>query len=322
MSLIEQATKRLDELSRAGIVLPWGSGDRQGDDTGRVEDAALGTNGAEADLLVAAAARRMEHLRIATDAAGAHAPAQPQRNRRTATAVELDFAKLGAAGYLVPEQPRSPLADQFRQVKRSLLKNIHVLGQPPLSRSNIIMVTSALKGEGKTFCAINLAMSIAMELDRSALLVDADVLRPAVLGRLGLSTREGLLDVLSEPGRDLSTVLLKTNLPKLGLLPAGTAKLNSTELLTSDAMGRLLDELATTYSDRVVILDAPPLLLTTESQALATRVGQILMIVEASRTSPGAVAQAFEAVEQCPAVMSLLNKCEASSATYGYGYYD
>lgn len=314
MSLIEQATKRLDELSRAGIVLPWSSGGAQGGGEGTPAGAAAKPDGA--DPFLAAAARHMEqHLRAPQERAW-----QPQR--REATPVELDLARLAAMGYLVPGQPRSPLGNQFRQVKRSLLKNVHVPEQPALKRSNVIMVTSALKGEGKTFCAVNLAMSIAMEVDRSVLLVDADVVRPAMLDRLGLPPRDGLLDVLSEARRDVSEVLLKTNVPKLNLLPAGNAKPNSTELLASDAMERLLDELATTYADRVLVLDAPPLLQTTESQALAARVGQILMVVEASRTSPGAVAQAFEAVEQCPVVMSLLNKCAAASATYGYGYYD
>lgn len=317
MSLIEQATKRLDELSRAGIVLPWsGGGERHGEEGGQAEGVAEKVGG-EADPLILAAARRMEPLRAAPPI-----PASLQHQRSPATPVQLNFAQLGAAGYLVPGQPRSPLADQFRQVKRSLLKNVHAAALPALKRSNIIMVTSALKGEGKTFCAINLAMSIAMEVDRSVLLVDADVVRPAVLSRLGLTGGEGLLDVLGDSARDVSGVLLKTNVPKLSILPAGNAQPNATELLASGAMERLLDELAAAYADRVIILDAPPLLPTSESRALAAQVGQILMVVEASRTSPAAVTQAFEAVEQCPVVMSLLNKCEASSATYGYGYYD
>jgi receptor protein-tyrosine kinase len=183
------------------------------------------------------------------------------------------------------------------------------------------MVTSSLPGEGKTYAAVNLALSVAMELDNRVLLVDADVARPAVLERLGLPPSPGLLDVLTKPELDLSEVLLRTNVERLSVLPAGAAQARATELLASEAMNALLDELAARYSDRIILFDAPPLLVSTESRALATQVGQVLLVVEADRTSQGAVRQSLAMLEGCPVVMSVLNKCERSEHGEYYGQY-
>jgi receptor protein-tyrosine kinase len=186
---------------------------------------------------------------------------------------------------------------------------------------SLIMVTSALPGEGKTFCAINLAMSMAREIDTSVLLVDADVVRPEALTRLGVSPRMGLLDLLIDQNITLEDVMLATNVPKLTLLPAGNYNSRSTELLASDAMNRLLGDLAVRYSDHVVIFDSPPLLVTSEAKVLASRVGQVLVVVEACKTPCAAIERAFATLEQCQTVMSLLNKGDEPAPGYGYGDY-
>jgi receptor protein-tyrosine kinase len=183
------------------------------------------------------------------------------------------------------------------------------------------MVTSALLGEGKTFCAINLAMSIAMEVDRSVLLVDADVMRPSVMDRIGLRNARGLLDVLADPQLDLGEVLLRTNVPKLSLLPTGTLHNRASEMLASTAMDKLLIELASRYSDRIVIFDSPPLLMSPGTASLATRMGQTVVVVEASKTPRRTVEQAFDAVADCPKVTALLNKCSSPMDGHVYGYY-
>jgi receptor protein-tyrosine kinase len=183
------------------------------------------------------------------------------------------------------------------------------------------MVTSALPGEGKTFCAINLAMSLSIEVDTSVLLVDADVVRPDVLSQLGVTAEKGLLDLLSDPGLDVGDVLLKTNVPKLSLLAAGTHHDRSTELLASAAMERLLAELSSRYPDRVIIFDAPPLLVTNEAKVLASRMGQVVLVVEAESTSRSAVEQAMATLTQCPIVMSVLNKGRGPIQGHGYGSY-
>lgn len=252
---------------------------------------------------------------------------------RRSREVQLDLVRLEREGYLVSAQARSLLAEQMRIIKRPLLANVakaHVDGPDRIPRANLIQVVSAMPGEGKTFFAMNLAMSIAMEVDHSVLLVDADVLRPSVLSRYGIEPARGLMDVLEAnsvagrtgkpPELELADVMLRTNVPKLNLLPAGTANAQSTEMLASAVMASLLDELASKYSDRIVLFDAPPLISTTESRVLASRVGQVLMVVEADSTTHAQVTQAYAAVEQCPVVLSVLNKCR-SKTTGTYGYY-
>lgn len=225
------------------------------------------------------------------------------------------------AGLLVPGQPRSQLEEEFRIVKRPLLENVRGQGAMRPDRANLIMVTSALAGEGKTQTAINLATSIAMELDHTVLLVEADVLRPSALERLGVQASKGLLDLLEFPQTQLSDVLLRTNIPKLTLLPAGTASSRSTELLASGAMNSLLNELASKYADRIIIFDTPPLLSTTESRVLATHMGQVVMVIEANKTPINTIKQAFATVENHPVVMSMLNKYRGPKGSTAYGYY-
>ncbi len=244
----------------------------------------------------------------------------PTASRRSRE-VRLDLERLEREGYLVPSQARSQLAEQMRIIKRPLLANARGESAQQISRANLIQVVSAMPGEGKTFFAVNLAMSIAMEVDLSVLLVDADVLRPSVLARCGVEPSRGLMDVLKTPSLDLADVMLRTNVPKLSLLPAGAASATSTELLASAAMDRLLDELAAKYSDRIIVFDAPPLIPTTESRVLASRVGQVVMVVEADKTTHTQIAQAYAAVEQCPVVLSILNRCHNKTSAETYGYY-
>ena len=216
---------------------------------------------------------------------------------------------------------RSQLADEFRVIKRPLIANAMGKGGAPINNGNLIMITSALPGEGKSFTAINLAISIAMELDNTVMLVDADVARPSVLNMLGLPPAPGLLDVVAKNSVDISSVLMRTNIEKLSILPSGTQHPRATELLASDAMVRLLDDMASRYSDRIIIFDSPPLLLTTESRVIATHMGQIVMVVNAGNTAQAAVLQAVATIEACPVKMMVLNQSrQAASDGYGYGY--
>jgi receptor protein-tyrosine kinase len=320
MSLIEQAAKRLQELKRAGIDVslpPLAASP--------VPAAAPVVSPVSVVTAVPPAVVPSVRPDVAAQASASEAPAPavkddsahaaPRRSRE----VHLDLARLEREGYLVSAQARSQLAEQMRLIKRPLLANARGETAQPIHRPNLIQIVSAMPGEGKTFFAMNLAMSIAMEVDHSVLLVDADVLRPSVLARYGIEPARGLMDVLSSSTLDLADVLLRTNVPKLSLLPAGTAHSQSTEMLASAAMEALLDELASKYSDRIVLFDAPPLIPTTESRVLASRVGQVVMVVEADHTTHAQVTQAYAAVEQCPVVLSVLNKCRnRAGETYGY----
>jgi receptor protein-tyrosine kinase len=253
-------------------------------------------------------------LRPAVEAA----PAEPPRRSKQ---VEIDLARLAAAGYVTPTAPRSRLADEMRVIKRPLVSNAQGKSAAPVQVANLIMVTSALPGEGKTFMSINLAISIAMELDTTVLLIDADVARPAIPERLGLSNDRGLLDLLTHRDIDVADVMLRTNIERLSVLTAGTPHSRATELLASEGMERLVDEMASRYPDRILVFDAPPLLSSTESRVLATHMGQIVLVVEADRTPQASIRQALAAVEQCPVVMTVLNKIERSETGSYYGSY-
>ncbi|HEX6707555.1 MAG TPA: XrtA-associated tyrosine autokinase [Albitalea sp.] len=316
MSIIEQAARRLEELRRSGIEVPERAA------------VAAGLKRRSEESIPEQAARRLEDARVTTPGAldrqppAVHEIRPPRPGAGTKSKqVEIDLARLGAMGYLTPEKPRAQIADEFRVVKRPLLMNVMGKSAAPVDRANLVMVTSSLPGEGKTFVTVNLAISIAAELDKTVLLVDADVSRPSVLSRLGLAPSPGLLDVLSDPSVELSDVLLRTNIDGLTVLPAGKPRGQATELLASDGMARLLDEMATRYADRVLIFDAPPLLPSTESRVLATHMGQVVVVVEAERTAQKSVMQAMATLESCPVVMPLLNKASRSEVGFYYGYY-
>ncbi len=235
--------------------------------------------------------------------------------------IEIDLERLHTMGFVTPAAPRSLAADEFRVIKRPLLDNASGKSAAPVANGNLIMVTSAMPGEGKSFTAINLAMSMAMELDYRVLLVDADVAKPSLMKTLGLPPSSGLLDLLLDKRTDMADVMLRTNVEKLTLLPSGTPHPRATELLASDAMTSLVEEMGRRYPDRVIIFDSPPLLLTTESRVLATHMGQIVMVVQAEKTLQSQVKHALTTIEACPVKMLVLNQARGGDqAAYGYGY--
>ena len=245
------------------------------------------------------------------------------RTNATSRHVDIDLQKLVAAGYIRPGAPGSLIAEEFRVLKRPLLANIAGRSGVPIRNANLIMVTSALPAEGKTFTAVNLAISIAMEFERRVLLVDADVTRPSLPNLLGIPAQKGLLDVLCDKSVHLSEVLLHTNVDKLSVLTAGTPHLNATELLASPAMNRLLKEMAQRYPDRIIVFDAPPLLITTEARVLVTHMGQVLFVVRAAETTQSAVKQALATIEACPVKYLVLNQMRSShQKAFGHAHTD
>lgn len=308
-SLIEQAARRLEQLRQAGVVLP-------GDEPAQpaVEPPVSGP------AATAAVAATPAAPAPAAQAGGVGIAIREDGHHPSSKRVELDVVALAAQGFLMPHTPRSQTGDQYRVIKRPLIKNAMGKGAATINHANLLMVTSALAGEGKSFTSINLALSIAAELDNTVMLVDADVARPSVLRMLGLPQGPGLLDIL-EDRVEMSEVLLRTNVEKLTILPSGTPHPRATELLASDAMSQLLDDMAKRYPDRIIIFDSPPLLLTTESRVLASHMGQIIVVVHAEKTAQSAVQQALAAIETCPVKMMLLNQASPNAAGgYGYGY--
>jgi exopolysaccharide/PEP-CTERM locus tyrosine autokinase len=250
----------------------------------------------------------------------AESRARPARPPRTTTrTLRIDLDQLRRQSIITPGGERTPIAESFRLIKRQILA---YLANPKAGvPANLVMVTSALAGEGKTFCTINLAISIALEMDRTVLLVDADVAKPSVPQMLGFEAKKGLMDLLLDRGIDLAEVLCKTNIDKLTVLPAGTAHQNATELLASDAMRMLLREMAARYRDRIIIFDSPPLLAASEAGVLASQIGQIVIVVEAGKTTEAVLKDALGRIETNNVTGLLLNKAEGAGLRYFYGGY-
>lgn len=231
----------------------------------------------------------------------------------------IDRAHLRRQGVIAPDGSRSVNGETFRRIKRQILAA--AADKVRSAPSNLVLVTSALPGEGKTYCAVSLAISMALEMDRTVLLVDADVAKPSIPGTLGVRAGRGLLDVLVDRNIGLPDVLCKTDIGKLTFLPAGSPHPQATELLASESMHKLLQEVSRRYRDRIVIFDSPPLLAASEAVALAGQVGQIVMVVEAGKTSEEALTTALSRVETNNVTGLILNKGEAAGLRYHYGEY-
>lgn len=236
---------------------------------------------------------------------------------------DIDLTHLVAKGYLRPGEGKSQLAQEMRRIKRPLLLNIQksrAKGDAEPA-TNLIMITSALQGEGKTFIAINLAMSLAAELDHRVLLVDADVSKGDITEQLEIEAQRGLSDLLHETNYIDEDAVLTSNVERLSILPAGGNTDHIDELYASELMGTIARSLASADPDRVVVFDAPPILVTTEAVVLARYMGQVVVVVEANKTPQDAVGQAVRQLEGCANVSMLLNKTShRESGGYGYGY--
>lgn len=316
MSLIEQAAKRLEELRRAGAELPGDSAvsadeTAHGDPTPEAVVRALNARAAEAGP-----AQRREAVPTAPASLQPAAAPERQPSRR----VELDLARLKQRGFITPDMPRSQIADEFRVIKRPILRNALETDGSTKPR-NLVMVTSALPREGKTFTALNLALSVAAEVNTTVLLIDGDVAHPMFEDLLGVPREPGLLDLLTRDDVTVADALVKTNIDKLSVLPAGCRQSFATELLASEQMANLLRSLASRYPDRMIIFDSPPLLPTTEARVLASHMGQIVMVVAADATTQHAVGQALATIESCDIVMMMLNKARRTDVGSYYGYY-
>lgn len=239
----------------------------------------------------------------------------------------IDFNRLRLAGLVTPEADYTEIAEQYRIIKRPLLLKAFDRSPDRPQNSNVIMVTSARPGEGKTFTACNLALSIALEQDYSVLLIDADVRHPSVMAVMGLQAQRGLTDILLDPTLDPADVMIRaSNLRNFALIPAGRHDPRTPELFASQRMGKLVDSLASRYPDRVIIIDTPPVLASSEPTVVALHVGQSVVVIEADRTSARAVQSALSLISRCPSINLVLNKTRVSLGSeefgnYGYGYY-
>ncbi|CAG1020183.1 Putative tyrosine-protein kinase YveL [Methylococcales bacterium] len=234
--------------------------------------------------------------------------------------VSINWEILAAEGFIDHNDAKSQLAEEFRVIKRPLVNNIQGVDVNGISRPNLILICSSLPGEGKTFISINLALSIANEMDKSVLLIDADVEKPSISKQLGIKQSPGLIEYLENDKVTFSDILLKTDLPNLSVIPAGKRHKYSTELLSSQRMYLFAEEVSRRYKDRIVIFDSPPLLVATQAQILAELVGQVVLVIAAEETPQNVVNESIAKLSNCDVVMTLLNKTRKEMDLYGHSY--
>lgn len=245
----------------------------------------------------------------------------PRTGRRYAP---IDRVALREGGMLVPGSHVTAMAEEFRMVKRQLLLTARAVaakdGASAADRARMILVCSAQPDEGKTFCAINLALSMAAEKDMEILLVDADFAKPDVLGRLGLPEGPGLLDALAGIA-DVEDCIVETDVPQFSVLPAGTKTNSDTELLASDRARAILDGLAKANPRRIVIFDSPPALAASPAAVLAAQAGQVMLVVRADRTSESDLREAVNVLDGCEHIQLLLNSVSFQPGGRRFGNY-
>jgi protein-tyrosine kinase len=245
------------------------------------------------------------------------APQQEPAVRR----LEIDSAMLARAGIFTPESTVNRTTEEFRLIKRAVLARADLARADGAPNADLVMVTSTREGEGKTFVALNLAFSLAAEQDRSVMLVDADPAKSSVAQYLGIEVEHGLTDLLRDGGASLSDVVIPTSIRGLSIVPAGERDPLGAELFASDRMGGLLQTFCRAAPDSIVILDAPPVLATSEPSSLARHVDQAVLVVEADRTSRAAITEALNLIAICPHIGLVLNRARFRFGAVRFGAY-
>lgn len=291
MSLVEQAIRKLQQERQAATRQAGATGVPAARDEHKPSTA-------QGEPSAAPVARRTE---------------MPVTNR----VLTIDLEALRAQGMLPPRNRERQLAQQYRQIKRPLVAGALARASADAS-DQLIMIASAMPGEGKTFTSLNLALSMSREKDVRVLLVDADMPKPHVSTVLGVEKERGLLDALRNSALDVESLILPTSVPGFFVLPAGTVCENATELLASDRMREVGQQLAERDPRRIVLFDSSPLLLTTESQALAQLVGQVVIVVRAESTPHKTLLDAIDSLGEGRPVSLILNQ---SSQRPGADYY-
>lgn len=259
--------------------------------------------------------------------AGIAAPAHPEptrdeapRHRAGVAAVQgiVDRASLEERGFVLPDAPTGTLAEELRIVKRSLLAAVRAKGP---GKGQIVMVCSARPDDGKTFTAVNLALSLAGERDIEVLLIDGDTAKPEVMSTLGLEGAQGLVDALADPYVSAENLVIQTDIGTLSVLPAGRQAHDATELLASSRMAQVLGELTDERPDRIVLFDSSPALAASAASAIAGHAGQVLMVVRADRTTESDLREAVGLVNACKDIKLVLNGAAHVSGDKRFSYY-
>jgi protein-tyrosine kinase len=268
------------------------------------------------------APRYTDHDHPAADMVSPETEAPAARHADPETAVSsyvIDAQALERAGMIGATGNRTRVTEELRLIQRQIIRTAFGPGSEP-GFSNILLISSARPGEGKSFMAINLAGSIARQGDNHVLLVDADSKRESLCHFLGIAQRSGVLDLAADPRLDPGSMITKTAIERLSVLPVGRARDRSAELIAADDMTRLIKTLGRRYTDRLLILDAPPCLSTSDPAVLSQVVGQVLFVVEAERTQRSEIEASLDLIQACPTITLALNK-QKVTARYTFGAY-
>jgi exopolysaccharide/PEP-CTERM locus tyrosine autokinase len=253
-------------------------------------------------------------------AASSDARVDPRNYVYGQAAMRVDPDALSKEGLWPPEADSRRMAEEYQIIKRPLLANASADRDPVIPLANLIMVASALAGEGKTFTCLNLSLSIARERDWSVVLVDADCAKPQLTRVFGAENRPGLLDLLKSEETEFDSHVIPTDIPGFAFLPAGTRQAFSSELLASNRMRDLCAKISARDPNRVIVFDSSPLLLASEAPILASQVGQIAVVVRANNTPRTAVQTALEGIDKQKPIGLILNQKSSGSHAPGYGY--
>jgi exopolysaccharide/PEP-CTERM locus tyrosine autokinase len=224
-------------------------------------------------------------------------------------------------GFITPDAPVSTLAEEFRIIKRQLLLKVSGGSEVAADKRQTVLLCSAQPDEGKTFCALNLALSLAAEQDVEVLLVDGDFAKPEIVKLLGLDDGPGLIDAVADPGLDVNDFVIATDIPGLSVLPAGRQMNNITELLASGRTRQVLSDLTRRHPRRIVIFDSPPALMASAASVLASQVGQVLLVVRADETTEADLKEAVALLSACKDMSLMLNGAGFAATSRRFGYY-
>ena len=246
----------------------------------------------------------------------------PTASRSSSRIVNIDAGAMREAGLIAPEAETKLFEDEYRVIKRPILSNAFGRNSDTVERGYVVLVTSAIAGDGKTFTCINLALSLAREQDTSVLLIDADVPKPHISSLFDAQDEPGLVDYLDGSTSDMADIELQTSVDGLTIIPAGKSGENSSELLSSDRMLKMLEDVHRRDPRRIILIDSSPLLLTSESRALASVAGQVALVVRAGITPKGAVSDAIATLDTGKPTNLILNQVRfGGRSSYYSGYY-
>ncbi len=270
-------------------------------------------------------ARVQPEARLAPTPAIAQSPIQPVAEPKVERAVslcgprmEIDRSYMIDANLIVPEGPVTGLLEEFRIVKREVLADARAANDAMARR---ILVCSPHSGEGKTYCATNLAIALAAERDIEVVLIDADVINPSITRRLGVEAGAGLMDALVDEALKPEELVSPTDIDGLFIMPAGTSSALDAEYLTSSRTQQVLDQLTRGAPNRFIIFDTPPALAASPAAELAGHVGQTLLVVRADESSRAALDDARQLLSACSDIKLLLNAAQFSPSGRRFGDY-